>query len=1112
MFGGTTILAGPARAGKTRRLLERYRLVLAEGPLGSALWLGPTHRAAANVREQLLEGDLAGCFSPQCLTFNQFATHLLATSPLEARPIGQPLARQILARLVRQAAGRGELRYFGPIAHTRGFLDLLVGFIQELKRLEIWPEELAAATSRRTEKDAELCSLYERYQQVLTRHELYDGQGRFWSARAWLREGSRPPFDRLRHVFVDGFTDFTRTEHEVLEILARRVESLTLSVPLEDGGQREELFAKSLKTIEELKRRHPAARFESLAPRPLSCAAMTHVERNLFGNPRQVERSRDMRGIEILPAAGATDEIELVARRVKRLLVEGDATSQGRPVRPGEILVVFRSLDDAASLVEEVFGQFGIPASIGDQRVLASAPVMSALRAWLELDLEDWPFRKVLRLLGHNFFCPPWPEIRQGRTAALAVVHRLQIPSGRAQLLASVKRQAERATRARAPAESDRATLAQQATLALPLLTRMASVLDALPERGSLGQWSAAITRLAESTGMLEAPSSSVATVDALGDRSAWQQLITALSESENLSTWLGEQPGFLARREFVELLDDLLDCEPLSVDRDESGRVRVLSTDSVRNLSAPYVFVAGLSEQSFPPAHREDCIYSEAETRELISAGLPLTPHAHRRGQEMLLFYEVVTRATRHLVLSYPALDQAALPLSPSPYVREIEQLFAPECLGGPAAPPLTSVPETDEVFCPRDFRVRAVDRALAGDGALLGEWSRHRTMGATARNVAAGLQAISSRGRSEGFGPFEGMLTSPAARRALAERYGPERCWSPSQLEQYARCPYQFFLERVLRLEALDEPALDADYMGRGKMVHWVLSEVHRRLNVRAGTPCSPGDESLEQFSAATTALLHELVDRMLSERALANGLLEIDARHVAAWLADYHRQHSAYDARWDNLSTPLRPAYFEVSFGPTGHDDQDQTLDGEDPLSTPEPFELDCGSETIRFSGRIDRIDLGAAGERAVFSIVDYKSGKPSPRTSAQAVYDGYSLQLPLYALAAERLLAARKAVPFRAAYWHVAAGGYQEEASIKFHLDGDGQLAIDPQWESLESRLRHRVISLISGIRQGQFPMHSMDEKCTSHCPYHTVCRVNQVRQLEKTWQPPSEPLR
>ncbi len=1108
MLQGITVILGPARCGKTTRLVEAYRGVLAAQPLGSALWLSPTHRSATITSRQVIGESLVGCFSPNCLTFDQFASRVLDASPLQARPISLLLQRQILPRLIDQAVARGELRYFAPIADKPGFLDLLVRTIQELKRLEIWPEELAAAYAPRPpDKDRELCLLYDQYQQLLTRHHWYDAQGRFWLAREELRERWPAPLVALRHVFVDGFTDFTRTEHEMLDIVAERVESLSISLPGEPNSIRGDLFAKSAQTLAELSRRHPRLIVEEMRRRPLAWPSLTHVEHNLFGNPRQVTPALDVEGIEVVAAGGTTHEIELLAARIKRLLAQGDPDAGGVRVRPDEILVVLRSLDDTADQLREVFAQFGVPIALGVNPSLGRAPVLAALRQWLRLSLDDWPFRQLLAVLMHNYFLPSWPEWRQGRAAAAAeqAVHRLQIPSGRAELIAALRTRAQHTPH---PDDDVRLASIEQALLAVPLLERMGQTLDALPQTATLPEWSETINRLADSLGWFR-NSANPSTASAR-DQLAWQQLVAALDESQGLATRVETELPQLSLREFYDHLEEILRCERLDERHDEAGRVRVLSADHARNLAAPYVFVVGLAEKAFPPPNREDCIYSEVETAKLVAAGLPLVSQVQRGRYEMLLFYEVLTRATRRLILSYPALDSRGQPLSPSPYLSEVERICQPHSLRRATGPDLSSVPTTNDVISPRDFRVRAVAQAVAGDTAMLGELLCHPSTIATANNIFAGLRASYAR-RGEAYGIYDGMLASDAAARALRARYGAERCWSPSQLEQYARCPHQFFLERVLKLEPLDEPALAIDYSGRGQMLHWLMSALHRDLNDRLGGHHSPGAQGEQEFLAEIHELIARLLARLRSDRPVTDGLLEIDARHVATVLADYHRQHVEYDRRWNHWDSPLRPAHFEVAFGPTRHGRDlaagAEVVD-EDPLSTVRPFELVCAEETIRFSGRIDRIDIGKVKGNVVFSIIDYKSGRSSPRTSVSSVMQGYSLQLPLYALAARDLLHEQGATPFRAAYWHVAANGYKE--IVKFHVEEDGGLSLHPEWAALETQLRFRVRSLIEGIRTGQFPMHSSDDQCTSHCAYSTVCRVNQARSLEKSWQPPDVP--
>ena len=190
-----TVVAARARSGKTSRLLCAYRQCVADEPPGAALWLAPTHRAAAEVAALLVADGWAGCMHPNLLSFDQMAARVLAAAALRMRPISPAMVRSVLGRIVERMRGEGRLAYSAPIADTPGFLDLLVAYVGEMKRLEIWPEELADAQgARASAKDHELCDIYRAYQELLTNHDLYDRQGQFWAARQLLREGRWGPF------------------------------------------------------------------------------------------------------------------------------------------------------------------------------------------------------------------------------------------------------------------------------------------------------------------------------------------------------------------------------------------------------------------------------------------------------------------------------------------------------------------------------------------------------------------------------------------------------------------------------------------------------------------------------------------------------------------------------------------------------------------------------------------------------------------------------------------------------------------------------------------------------------------------------------------------------
>ncbi len=1136
MLNRVTALIGPARSGKTEWLLARYRAFLTAQPLGNVLWLAPTWRAATEVRERLLDGGLPGCFRPGITTFKKYAESVLQAAGLPIRPLTRLMKRELVRQQIEEQSRHGRLRHFGPIANTSGLVDLVCEFISELKRLEIWPEELqrACADGGITAKDSELLEIYDAYQQALREHDLYDAEGSFWSARDVLRRAEAGRW-KMNLLVVDGFTDFTRTQHEMLQILARDAEQFFVSLPLEPEPCRADLFAKPLVTLEKLKKGMPGLVVERL-PRPSDAVwpAMAHLEQTLLVNPRLRADSSvavtapEARGIEILAAARPEGEARLIGAKIKRLLV--DATA-----KPSEIAVVLRSLSDAGSLFGEVFGRLGIPVFLEQGQTLDRSPALRALVRLLQLDLNDWPLGELLSLVGSNYFRPEWSAWQGGKAAAEVdqTIRRLQIPRGRDRLLAALRQPTGDSTIAEGVQDSGPQRPNDEKITAKTmgsLLERLALVFDKLPQKAILADWAKAWQQLASQTGLHRALRESVADVEAsagmIADLAAWDRLMEVLAADQRLAQWLQRRPPELDRPQAFEMLLDILRSERIGPPGDEAGCVRVLSAASVRSLRIPYLFLAGLSEKAFPPPDREDRLYGEADYLRLISAGLPLVARSERNREEMLLFYEAVTRATKRLYLSFPAVDESAQPLAPSPYLEEVDEAFGGQIPRTQWAD-LSPVPRGDEPLCEEDFRVMAVAAALGGNAApmsgaggqgsevrdvALGEsvalmaglmgaapFSAGKRRAAMVENLAAGLELNYLRQDRGQFGPAEGMLSGRAAHEYLLALFSPQHVFSATHLEQYASCPFRFFLENVLGIKPLVDLTLEFDVLERGRLGHAVLADFHRRINERFGRPASPLELDPEQYDCLLGAALNEATPPP-PENPVELALAEVSRRQLAEWLAKYRSQCEKYDRQWQECEVPLRPALFEVSFGRIGSE----------PPSTESPMRLEAGKDTIRMSGRIDRIDTGMVAGHAVFNVIDYKTGSPLKFTP-DTVTRGTTLQLPLYALAVlDLLLADRDAVPWAAAYWYLRDEGIKPRQALRMYRKVDGRFELDSKWEEMRAGLAGTVSALVGGIRQGSFAVCSADDRCTGYCPFSTVCRVNQVRSLEKIWQPHPTP--
>ncbi|HYO24368.1 MAG TPA: PD-(D/E)XK nuclease family protein, partial [Lacipirellulaceae bacterium] len=155
-----------------------------------------------------------------------------------------------------------------------------------------------------------------------------------------------------------------------------------------------------------------------------------------------------------------------------------------------------------------------------------------------------------------------------------------------------------------------------------------------------------------------------------------------------------------------------------------------------------------------------------------------------------------------------------------------------------------------------------------------------------------------------------------------------------------------------------------------------------------------------------------------------------------------------------------------------------------------------------------------DVGRLGDRRVFNIIDYKTSAKSAVKEAE-IHSGRQIQLPLYALAVERLLlAGERAAALSAGYWSIRGHGFGSKGGggvLAINAARDGALSPAAGWSHTEQRLVERIGEMIAGIRRGWFPVFNDDANCTSFCNYRTICRVGHIRSLEKQWPAPQVPV-
>ncbi len=1104
------IVTGIAGTGKTTYCLEQYRSAIRqanlEGKLGTTLWITPTHRAGQAVLKQLPDKDLPCLWSPGVMTFDQFAEQVIQRSGLTASMLNPAQRRMLIESIVRQIREQGQLNYFSRIGDTSGFVKLVSSFISELKRDETWPADLAEALQKKeaTPKDRELYQIYDAYQQKLHQWDRYDAQGRFWRARSVLAEGNWSAFPELNMVVVDGFTDFTSTQYEVLSLLASHAEAMMVTLPTDADDKRQDLFAKPDAAAATLNRLtgNFQVRQTVLKPSPGKTIppGIETIRKTLFQNARELVPAEQSAGISCFSALGPRAEIRETARRVKQLLLAGTPAE--------EILVTSRDLDSQQNLIEEIWNDAGIPFYLAGSKTVATLPLARSLVTLLRFERKNWSFPTMKTVLRHlNLSLPGFKAIEYRTRICLNAVRSLNVQSGQKEILRLLESRASRDQQS----DYDRLSSRDYA-LASETLRELQKRLAGLHQ--SRTYYDHVMNLLGCSRELLFGKNSQKeqdpSLTRTLPRQEQWDLIAGMLREAalfqDRLLEETAEQTAGQAKQKKVSLaqftnwVEDLFHSQTIPAPRAKPGEVMILPASDARHLRASYLFITGLHEGSFPQNSDRQPFYSEQERRQWIELGVRLDVRESQFQEEMQFFYRLATRADRHLTLSYSRVSQKGQPQYPATFYQAVLSLFDPQTLHEEEIGKLSPVPDDDDLLTRSELRMNAVQQIFDAQPALLKWWQNNPTEKNSAASLLAAATMNTFRFEQPGFSTFEGLLGNPENLQALREHYNPDYTFSATKLESYAECPFRFFIESVLKLSPVENPKLATDHARRGNIIHDLLSRLHE----------NDLSELLKQSEEGNSMRLAEKFLELLAEKfdinyprsELQTALDQIERKLLAEWAELYCEQSRDYV---DDLlpiweQTP-DTRFRELSFGSDRESDE-----SDDSTETLPAIQFGKGDQQINIEGRIDRIDVGCRDGQELFTVIDYKTGK-IPTVKNEDISAGTGLQLALYAVAVMRLkLLGENATPWQVGYWGIKEKGYVAKF-VRNSKKGPQQLAEETlaHWEEMLGQV---LPAMVQSIRQGEFPVYSTNEKCVERCPFNTICRVNQIRslppQLEKIW--------
>jgi ATP-dependent helicase/nuclease subunit B len=843
------------------------------------------------------------------------------------------------------------------------------------------------------------------------------------------RDFSRSRFlAQFQHVFFFGFYDLLQVQLSFFESITRCAPA-TLYFPLGPGPS----YAFCRRFFE----------------RYLLTSAVQHDDRCADSSARS---SPDRVELSVTSVVGTEEELATVCRDIVTLVeVHG--------YRFDEIGVVARSFELYRTRLQSVFDRHLVPFTSTAGRPASREPIVKALLRLASLPVNDFERSALLDVVASPFYRMkgagrPWveprPDVWRIAVATLGITKGASEWSRlSASIAPSILREAATVPEEDGEARS-RLHDPQQLGLLSSLVTRLLHDCERLPRRGSVGQLTEAFLDLVLAhfaiPGWMEPESEGAddqATVVLTG--SLVKNALERLMELDLVGAELSWE-------EWMELFRLTLEETTLPIESDPHRGVQVLDAMEARGLRFRALFVMGLNEQIFPRFVREDPFLRDRQRLVLESTlGFLIEEKLAGHEEERLLFELLSRAATTRLYLSYQRADEEGRVMAPSPFVLSAQR--DPHFIAGPErtisrrlTKRVVSQPAIQDALPARDLAVNMLLHEQEA-GPLLAYLGQDRSL----FDHGVAVQAVMERDSLE-LGPFDGMVAPCPSALPLLNQHG----LSPTDLEQYATCPFRYFAERTLRLEpvrTIREEHLPA--LTLGTLIHDTLRLSYERLTAlqwpeSAIDPSAVqrviADSAAEVFAghAATKGTGHALLWTLAQEQ-----IVELVVRAATADQEDYR-------------TTGYRPRDFETE------------SDGLVPLGT--------DASALNIHGKPDRVDvrLNPPGLR----IVDYKfkqgsEMKTEDRNLVLSAVRGFRLQPPLYASMTVPSLPA----PAEVQFLYLAPRWKQPIVRSSFErtsLQGrTGEMITDT------------IRTLVQGIERQEFFI--LPDGYCDHCAFPAACR-------------------
>lgn len=840
-----------------------------------------------------------------------------------------------------------SLQILGKQCQQASFTAELQGVFSQLRRSGVTPDKLfqmcMELNGRLQEKTMDLFRIYQRYDRLLSEHQLKDTETDLTEAAAV--SNAKDAFLGCV-LFIDEFESFTEDEYELLVVLFSSCQDVYIALRTEEQTHQEfSLFETVNHTLERIRRMgtelHVPVEIQHCdTAYRFQYEDLAWLSRHVFRRAEPLEKPAEH--IHIIEAVSPNEEAEYVCATIRRLLANDPA------LRCHDIAVLSNRMADYQSILETTMDRYEIPFHIDEKRSVLHMPLMVYLFTMLELICSKKPDTELLLRLGKTGltscsvmeiaelenYCYAWQI--DGET------WKQPFTGGNCELAENVRRILfEPLDKLRQLCENQRSGKAfceilyeyiTENQIEKRLDQQLHEITDELQRIQTAEDWAF-----------------------------VWNSFVDILDHMALLYHDMK-----LDIREFSSVLRAMLSSVQRSVPPRTLDAV-LISQGSTARLNAPkIVFLMGVCEDVFPAKAGGNSIFSEKDFAALEQIQLPVFKSKNAQlADSRLAAYKLLSAASHALYLTYPTVDVSHQRCYPASVLTQIQRMF-------PASPHMKQT-------CRQQGSAYYAVSMHAAYYRYIQDYAEHSEDTASIEKVLMEdalyrqrLQALQH--LTEQYTEKKDKPLYQIENPKLMEAYiGDTIHLSATSLENYQLCPFAYFCRHVLHLFSRQKVQLVG--AGTGSLIHSCLERFLKNFDKSAFLQLTPNQLKTISKDYAAQFWNEQMGGNFSkSNREIASYEKIVENMHLLLLhLQEEFRQTAFY------------PRFIELKISPNQPD-------------FPSPLLYTSQGKRICLTGKIDRVDLCEDGDLLWVRVVDYKTN--SKQFHMGNVLYGLEMQMLIY----------------------------------------------------------------------------------------------------------------